>query len=165
MKKIKETGWKQYFIRRKVITGIFFKSGCDKKHSIFLAGPTPRDKDAKSWRPEAWKILFDIEYDGIVIIPESERIPEKFNPMEWEHFYLTHCDVIAFWVPREIEKMPAFTTNIEFGRFCSDNRSLYGRPDDSPKNRYLDWMYKKFRNLEPYNTLSGLMKAAVNHNK
>ena len=41
--------------------------------SIFLAGPTPRDRETQSWRPEAIKILKEIGFDGIIFYPE-------FNP-------------------------------------------------------------------------------------
>lgn len=41
--------------------------------SIFLAGPTPRNKDeVESWRPDALKILEDKGFDGVVFIPEPE---------------------------------------------------------------------------------------------
>lgn len=40
-------------------------------HAIFLAGPTPRDKDTPSWRPEAIHILEQLKYDGIVFVPEQ----------------------------------------------------------------------------------------------
>ena len=38
--------------------------------SIFLAGPTPREKDIISWRNEAIKILENLGFDGIVYVPE-----------------------------------------------------------------------------------------------
>ncbi len=39
-----------------------------KEKSIFLAGPTPRNKDIVSWRKEAIRILEIIEFEGIVYI-------------------------------------------------------------------------------------------------
>ena len=42
----------------------------DNCPSIFLAGPTPRSNDIKSWREEAIKILEQLEFEGIVYIPE-----------------------------------------------------------------------------------------------
>ena len=40
--------------------------------------------------------------------------------------------------------MPAFTTNVEFGYYlCKNPRKVYyGRPDDSEKNKYLDWLFE-----------------------
>jgi len=138
-------------------------------HSIYLAGPTPRDKYTKSWRPDALYILWGNKYDGVVIVPEmnesfrysEDRIPD--NIYDWENYYMTQCNVIAFWVPRELKTMPAFTTNIEFGRFCGHSRSLYGRPDGAPKTAYLDWLYMKLRNKKPHSNLSNLMIASMNH--
>ena len=114
--------------------------------SVFLAGPTPRDKETKSWRPNAVKILKKLKYTGTVILPEYNPMPTHVDydtQVEWEHEALTHVTWIVFWVPRELKKMPAFTTNVEFGRFAHEWRTLYGRPDDAPKNRYLDWWYSK----------------------
>lgn len=39
--------------------------------SIFLAGPTPRDKNTPSWRPQALEILRDMGFGGPVYVPES----------------------------------------------------------------------------------------------
>jgi len=146
---------------------IFFAS--PRYHTIFLAGPTPRDKDIKSWRNDALNILKKNEYNGVIIIPEIDKklyygkndMPN--NIMDWENYYMTQCDVIVFWVPRKLENLPGFTTNVEFGRFCSDSRSLYGRPIGAPKTKYLDWMYMKFRNLKPYTDLYSLMIASMDH--
>lgn len=134
-----------------------------EKNSIFLAGPTPRTTDVKSWRPEAIQILEELEYKGQVIIPEREAGWEGayINQVEWENTGLNSCSVIVFWVPRNLETLPAFTTNVEFGRFCQDPRILYGRPADSPGNRYLDWLYKKFLGREPVEDLFELMRRAA----
>jgi len=139
-------------------------------NSIFLAGPTPRDAETKSWRPEAIKILEDINFDGTIFYPEFN--PEKkvifddeVEMYEWEHKALNECSVIVFWVPRNLEKMPALTTNIECGRFFHLPKSIYGRPNDSPKNNYLDWYYKKCRKGKPYNNLKDLFVFAVDISK
>lgn len=34
---------------------------------------------------------------------------------EWEHLAIESCDVLMFWVPRDLETLPGFTTNVEFG--------------------------------------------------
>lgn len=132
-------------------------------HSIFLAGPTPRDAVTKSWRPVANILLQGLGYTGAIITPEHEvRIPFDYDSQtEWEHEGLTKAKVIIFWVPRELKTMPAFTTNVEFGRFAHQPNCLYGRPDESPKNRYLDWYYKKVNTHPIYNNLHDLLKAAL----
>jgi len=133
-----------------------------EKNSIFLAGPTPRTADVKSWRPKAIKFLEKLKYQGQVIVPEREswKGTDYIDQVEWENTGLNKCAVIVFWVPRDLKTMLALTTNIEFGRFCQDPRVLYGRPVNAPKNRYLDWLYKKFLDREPYGNLWGLLVEA-----
>jgi hypothetical protein len=133
--------------------------------SIFLAGPTPRDKGVPSWRPEALKIISDGCFDGDVFVPEwstGEEMLDYDDQVEWEDRHLTNCAVILFWVPRDLATMPAFTTNIEFGRFVERRLCVYGRPDGSPKNRYLDWLYKKSNpGWEPLTTLGETVRLAM----
>ena len=136
--------------------------------SIFLAGPSPRNSNVKSWRPEALSILEELKYDGRVFVPEFSK-PTKNNKFDfldqvgWEDFFLTHCKKIVFWVPRNMKTMPALTTNVEFGRFVpqTDRHVFYGRPDDAPNNRYLDWMYIRFRYSLIYCNLRNLLERAV----
>ena len=133
-----------------------------KKHSIFLAGPTPRSLKVKSWRPDAIKILENLGYTGQIIVPEREVKAEHIDydaQVEWENYGTENCTCIIFWIPRDLETMPAFTTNVEFGRYVESGKAFYGRPDDSPKNRYLDWLYSKFNtNRKIHNNLTSLFK-------
>lgn len=132
--------------------------------SIFLAGPTPRSKDVQSWRPEAVSILGQMGFDGSVLIPERRDRSIKIeyqDQVEWEDEGLAKCTVVAFWVPRELTTMPAFTTNVEFGRFVGVKPTVYGRPDSAPKNRYLDWLYQKKTGKTPLKTLQETLRAAV----
>lgn len=39
--------------------------------SIFLAGPTPRSRATRSWRPEALDMLRDLGFSGHVFVPED----------------------------------------------------------------------------------------------
>jgi hypothetical protein len=134
--------------------------------SIFLAGPSPRSKGVKSWRPQAIDILRGQDFHGTVFIPEWENPirPEDFvyeDQVEWEHEALSACSKIVFWIPRNLETMPAFTTNVEFGRFAHTGRIYYGRPDDAPGNRYLDWLFKKYHpQRKIHNDLRELLKEA-----
>ena len=59
----------------------------------------------------------------------------------WEREALSEASTIVFWVPRELETMPAFTTNVEFGYWINRNKIVYGRPDEARKIKYLDWLY------------------------
>src|SRR4051812_6654080 len=113
-----------------------------KVPSLFLAGPTPRNKNVPSWRPEALTILESLNYNGQVLIPERgdwKSLIEYTHQVEWEDTGLLNACRIVFWVPRNMETMPALTTNVEFGRFYQDLRMIYGRPDDADHIRYLDW--------------------------
>lgn len=132
--------------------------------SIFLAGPTPRSKDVQSWRPHALELLEKLNFAGTVLIPECRtevRNHEYLDQVEWEWKGLENCNRILFWVPRNLETMPAFTTNVEFGSYVRSWRALYGRPDGSPKNDYLDWLYEKVTKRKPHNDLYSLLLAGV----
>jgi hypothetical protein len=150
-----------------------FRSGL----SIFLAGPTPRVKPGqvsaqKSWRPEALEILERLEFEGTVLVPERTDWSAKFeytDQTEWEWSGLHGATVIVFWVPRKVRKLPAFTTNIEFGHWIAEDASkvLFGGPKFAERlNRYMTWLYnKKIRQRRlrrvTYATLEETLKAAV----
>lgn len=131
-----------------------------KQESIFLAGPTPRSKDVISWRIEAISILKSLKYDGQVLVPERENKEYKvdyIDQVEWEWYGLENCNKIIFWIPRNLTTMPAFTTNVEFGRYVTSGRVYYGRPDTAEKCRYLDWLYRKYNKRPIYNDLEDLL--------
>lgn len=136
------------------------------ENSIFLAGPTPRDEETPSWRPEALKILKKIKYSGTVFVPEMKVKKKAYDydtQVEWEWNCLHSSDVIVFWVPRELEKMPGFTTNVEFGFYLAEGDSLvlYGRPEWAAKKGYLDWLYKKVcDDSEIFTSLEDMLKYA-----
>ena len=136
------------------------------KKSIFLAGPTPRSKEVNTWRKDALKILDKLEFDGLVYVPELEIDTREFNydyQVCWERKALQNSTVIVFWIPRNLRTLPGLTTNIEFGYWiCKDSKKvIYGRPDDSERNEYLDWFYKIETGREPINNLNDLLKNAI----
>lgn len=133
--------------------------------SIFLAGPTPRSIDVETWRLEAIKILNELNFDGIVYVPEKEFDDRTFdydNQVWWERQALHSASTIVFWIPRNTKTMPAYTTNVEFGYWLSKNsdKVIYGRPDESEKNRYLDWLYETETGKKPLNNLRDLLLEA-----
>jgi len=115
----------------------------DGETPIFLVGPTPRESGVPSWRPEALRILERLGYAGLVLVPEPEDgiWPEHFlDQVEWEHQGLQAASTfgcVAAWVPRELEKLPGSTTNVEFGLYVGCGRFVYGRPEKAPKTGYL----------------------------
>lgn len=138
----------------------------DFSNSIFLCGPTPRDKNVISWRPEAISILEKLNFSGTVLVPERHDFSIKFDyvdQVEWEEFGLNNASKLLFWVPRKFPDMKALTTNIEFGIYItkSPQKVFYGRPEDSESNRYLDYKYKKITNRNPCKTLLETIEKAL----
>ena len=111
--------------------------------SLFLAGPSPRSADQPNWRPEAIAILEELGYDGTVFIPlpADGDFSHGFDAqIHWERKHLDLADVIVFWVPRDLEKLPGFTTNVEFGTYHDTGRVIFGAPEGAPGTRYLQSM-------------------------
>lgn len=130
--------------------------------SVFLAGPTSRDKVTPSWRPDFIKQLEAVDFDGVVFFPEPREQHwhgDYLGQVSWERKNSDRADVIAFWVPRELKHMPAFTTNVEFGKYVYSGRALYGRPKDAPKTNYLDWMYHDANGKVPFDDMGDLARA------
>lgn len=138
----------------------------ENEKSIVLCGPTPRDTNTPSWRPEALKILKKLDYDGIVYVPEykdGKGYNSSFEKVKytWERNTYLNSTVILFWVPREIPNMLGLTTNVEFGYWLKSGKCIYGRPDFAQRTRYLDWLYNLEYNKEPYNNLEELLKETI----
>jgi hypothetical protein len=139
----------------------------ESETSIFLVGPTPREAAVPSWRPEALSILERLGFQGTVLVPEPQdgNWPKSFlEQVEWEHQGLEAASTlgcVAAWVPRELEKMPGFTTNVEFGLYVGCGRFVYGRPQGAPHTGYLDWLYTLKTSRSPLDRLEDLMRAAI----
>lgn len=139
--------------------------------SVFLAGPTPRRNEDKSWRPEACELFekyFPQEKNLTLFVPERSNWFDGFDfvdQVEWEWKYLHEAKIVMFWIPRKLPHFPAFTTNVEFGRYVSlfPKKCIYGRPEWSEKNRYLDWLYQKETSKKPLESLDGLIQSVIAH--
>lgn len=121
----------------------------NNKKSIFLAGPSPRNKKVISWRKEAIEILKELRFDGIVYIPEPRNgeYPENYiNQIEWEEEALNKANCILFWIPRDLKELPGYTTNDEWGYWKgkSPEKLVLGVPDNSPKTKYQIYYAKKY---------------------
>lgn len=137
------------------------------KGGIFLAGPTPRGGRVPSWRPEALKLLKEAGYTGNVFVPEDENGPLKdhYNEqIEWEWACLEAASVVVFWVPRNLETMPAFTTNVEFGLYVDSGKAVLGYPEGAPKMRYLHALAEKF-DVPVFHDLQKTLHTAVEKTK
>ncbi len=138
--------------------------------SVFLAGPSPRGYGIgfpPDWRDDAFQ-YFENDYlfnavGGQVFIPRptSGNSSNYDGQIEWELHHLAMANCIMFWVPRQAPDMLGLTTNIEFGLTVKNGRIVYGRPDGALQTRYLDHLYKKFKNREPHTTLEETANAAI----
>ncbi len=116
--------------------------------TVFLAGPTVRGNQPHltSWRFEAIDLFKQKNFDGNLIIPEfvskTESDKGKLDIPIWEYNGLSQCGAIMFWIPRTKELI-GLTTNCEFGYWMARDRGkmIYGRPNDSYRNTYLDIMW------------------------
>ena len=147
--------------------------------SIFLAGPSLRpgqEKEMTSWRDDAIKILQDIGFDGVVFVPENRdgKFDKDFsydNQIEWEEKYLNVADCIVFWIPRDLSldskgniKLPAFTTNIEFGFYADSGKVVVGAPEDAEKIAYIKHYAEEYK--VPFSdTLTETLRSAMDRLK
>jgi calcineurin-like phosphoesterase family protein/nucleoside 2-deoxyribosyltransferase len=125
---------------------------------IFLAGPTPRDKHTRSWRPLMLNSLRTAGFKGTVYIPEKRKKSDSYNyieQVEWEEWALDNADLIVFWVPRDLEKMPGFTTNVEFGEWMHSGKVVLGYPEDAANMKYLRYKAEK-NNIPTFNNIDSL---------
>ena len=131
--------------------------------AIFLAGPTPRSRDVESWRPDAIRLLQEAGYDGVIFSPEDHSGKWKgdyIDQVEWEEKCLHMADCILFWLPREINTMPAFTTNIEWGVWMNSGKVVFGAPDNAAKVRYQKYYAGKLK-VPITNTLQDTVVNAI----
>lgn len=138
-------------------------------NSIFLAGPTRRNsKYESSWRKEAVAILKQYGFNGVVYVPEiygdKEFGDEQLDKqVQWEWICLDTAGIIVFWVPRKLQDMPGFTTNVEFGIYTEKkpNQIVYGHSEDAEKMGYLDRRYKAVTGMEPCLTMEETLIMAL----
>lgn len=132
-------------------------------HSVFLAGPTPRDLSIQSWRPEMIKTLRECGYTGDIFIPEKRGNYldyEYVTNTYWEVEHLNKATKIIFWIPREISKMPAFTTNIEFGEFMHSGKIILAFPPEAEKMRYLE-VRAQMHNIPIFHTMKDVAEYLI----
>jgi nucleoside 2-deoxyribosyltransferase len=131
--------------------------------SVYLAGPTPRSTEVRSWRPQALQLLESFAYDGVVFVPESqhaERRGDYDQQMAWELDAMRRSDIILFWVPAERESLPAYTTRVEFGLQVHSGKAMLGTPGDAYKTHYLEMLAQHYE-VATHQTLEALVAAAI----
>jgi len=96
-------------------------------------------------------------------VPEDSSGSPKFDyddQVTWEWEGLMTSTVVLFWIPREMQSMPAFTTNVEYGMSIWGRNMAIGWPEDAPKNRYLERLATRFH-LTPVHTLEEVVRDAL----
>lgn len=124
--------------------------------SVFFAGPTHREQPSTQWRKDAVELFRKHNFKGTLVLPEfvdkaagEDGLTYDYI-IDWELNFLTSCNHILFWIPRNLNNMPAFTTNVEFGMFHTSPRTWAGSPVDAPKNRYLKYLWKAAHPERPW---------------
>jgi hypothetical protein len=111
--------------------------------SIFIAGPMYRDPAIASWRPGVVELLREgWQQDGTlaVFVPEARdrHHPDPgYASQVWEERWMAVVDVLLFWVPRDMQRLPGLNTNLEFGRNESSGRVVLGLPPEAVSVHYL----------------------------
>ncbi len=134
-------------------------------HSIFLAGPSPRGRGEDDWRRPALAWLEAAGFDGAVHIPlprDGVYRPDydHAGQIDWELAHLETAGAIVFWIPRDLETLPGFTTNVEFGRFSRSGRAILGYPKGAPRMRYPHHI-AGLDGVPVFHTLEETLKAAL----
>ena len=131
--------------------------------AIFLAGPTPRAPEVPSWRPQALELLAASGYDGVVFVPEDADGSRRFDyadQVEWETEGLGLADAIVFWIPRRLDTLPGFTTNVEWGAWQRSGKCVLGAPADAPGLRFLQHHATRL-GVPQASTLAATLEAAL----
>ena len=150
---------------RLVYTGQDIGERSPSDRAIFLAGPNPRAEGVSSWRPQAIALLESFLFGGIVIVPEHPvsnpllKAPEDIYGWEWAMLKM-HADVVAFWVPRDMNTLPGLTTNIEFGMLMDSGRLVFGAPPSACDVSYMRWSCAQ-RDIPCAKTLEATVHLAV----
>lgn len=135
---------------------------------IFLAGPSLReDQKGVSWRPDVIRILRMIKIRPVIYVPEYRDgiQPEGWTyekQVEWEVKCLALARTILFWIPRS-EKLPAFTTNIEFGEWLHSDKIVIGWPKEATRMEYIRHRCK-MKGMTIHHGINSLCQEAIDHN-
>lgn len=135
---------------------------------IFLAGPTPRSPAGVDWRGEAIQLFEKHSFDGTLLNPQLEQWPTAnvswLDQVSWEKQGLEEADVILFWIPREMEHMPALTTNVEFGMWVKSRKTILGAPPEAVAVDYITWLQAIWGNDgKRYMRLEEAVHAAIHY--
>ena len=128
---------------------------------IFLAGPIQGAPDYKSTIIKHPKFK---KYEDKIIFIDPKR--KKFDAstfdynsqVSWETRYLRMSDIVLFWIPEEVEKIPgrdyAQTTRVEFLECLARKKKIAaGMEETLPLRKYMDYKFKYYQGKELAYTL------------
>lgn len=116
-------------------------------NSIFLAGPCIRSKHYglfPHWRDIAIEYFEKQGFDGDIFSPEPFCVMGYHSQILWEMAHLKAARVILFWIPRELNILPAFTSNIEYGEWMRSGKVVLGYPENAVKMGYLTFKAEQY---------------------
>ncbi|MFF3016155.1 nucleoside 2-deoxyribosyltransferase domain-containing protein [Streptomyces sp. NPDC057939] len=134
--------------------------------AVYLCGPTPADPAAPSWRPDAVEALrsgWSRAGRLVVFLPEpapGDGYPEYPDQVAWEEDAMRRCDVILFWIPRDMARLPGLVSNIKWGAWCDSGRAVLGTPPEAERMDYL-LHFAESLGVPVERTLSGAARAAL----
>ncbi|MFH7594480.1 nucleoside 2-deoxyribosyltransferase domain-containing protein [Streptomyces racemochromogenes] len=111
--------------------------------AVYLCGPTPTDPAEPSWRPDAVAALRSL-WSGAgrlaVFLPEpvpGGSYPAYADQIVWEEEAMRRCDVVLFWIPRDMARLPGLVSNVKWGAWCGSGRAVLGAPPRAERMDYL----------------------------
>ncbi|MFE9557151.1 nucleoside 2-deoxyribosyltransferase domain-containing protein [Streptomyces sp. NPDC006692] len=111
--------------------------------AVYLCGPTPGDPRRPSWRPAAVAALrtgWSGEGTLVVFVPEPSaggNYPAYAGQVAWEEEAMRLSDVVLFWIPRDMARLPGLVSNIKWGAWCRSGRAVLGAPPRAERMEYL----------------------------
>lgn len=134
--------------------------------SVYLCGPTPTDPAEPSWRPAALAAL-RAAWDGpgrlAVFLPEPAAdgsYPAYADQIAWEEESMRRSDVVLFWIPRDMNRLPGLVSNIKWGVWYDSGRAVLGAPPEAERMAYLLHFAEAF-GVPVERTLAGAAGAAL----
>ncbi|MFH8344362.1 nucleoside 2-deoxyribosyltransferase domain-containing protein [Streptomyces sp. NPDC018045] len=111
--------------------------------AVYLSGPTPTDPQVPSWRGEAVAALRKL-WSGsgrlAVFVPEPSPggdYPDYADQIAWEEEAMRLSDVVAFYIPRRMPRLPGLVSNIKWGAWHDSGRVVLGTPPEADRMEYL----------------------------
>ncbi|MFE6356507.1 nucleoside 2-deoxyribosyltransferase domain-containing protein [Streptomyces rochei] len=134
--------------------------------SVYLCGPTPTDPAEPSWRPAAVAAL-RAAWAGpgrlAVFLPEPAAggdYPAYADQIAWEEEAMRRTDVVLFWIPRDMARLPGLVSNIKWGAWYDSGRAVLGAPPEAERMAYL-LHFADARGVPVERTLPGAAEAAL----